>query len=277
VELTNEAWFVELKRAQSNFSLGFNDLVDPRAIQAFEALMESQTGAAPTTQTGARSFQQAEAFPVIAEIIHKFGADSFVSQKEIVASLIQHPVGAVLVASARARSSWPDDRAAATNMVSWFSQAITMERSEWSDAFYREHREDGYAYRARSASAADLEFQAFEGEPQMVLHLHRERSRELAKAKRDEARRKNHGLLRCEACGFASEATYPTTALDVYEVHHRAKLSTAASGRVSSLEDLAVLCANCHRAIHRTTPMMTVEELRRAIASTRESGDREAT
>ncbi len=36
-----------------------------------------------------------------------------------------------------------------------------------------------------------------------------------------------------------------------------------ASERVSTtLSDLAVLCPNCHRAIHRTKPLMSVEEFR---------------
>jgi hypothetical protein len=32
------------------------------------------------------------------------------------------------------------------------------------------------------------------------------------------------------------------------------------------LADLAVLCANCHRMIHKTRPLMPVEEFRRLVA-----------
>jgi putative restriction endonuclease len=33
-------------------------------------------------------------------------------------------------------------------------------------------------------------------------------------------------------------------------------------GDTTRLEDLALLCANCHRMIHRASPWLSVEELR---------------
>jgi predicted HNH restriction endonuclease len=31
------------------------------------------------------------------------------------------------------------------------------------------------------------------------------------------------------------------------------------------LDDLAIVCSNCHRMIHRTRPMMSVEEFRELL------------
>lgn len=285
VELTPEPWFGALKRKQSNFSLGFNEISDPSTVEAFEALMFPQLRTPPwpeqvpapharSREKDGASFTQGEAFPLIAGIIQRIGVDKFVTQKQIATALLNDPVGSALVARSRARSTWANDRAAATNIVSWFSQAITIGRSEWSETFDRERHADGYAYRVRSTFPPDLELGVFEGEPRMVQHLRRERNRELAAAKRNEAQGKNKGRLICEGCDLDSRTAYPMVAQDVYEVHHRAKLSAAGSGRLSRMEDLAILCANCHRAIHRTAPMMTVEELREAIANMRGTGER---
>jgi predicted HNH restriction endonuclease len=38
----------------------------------------------------------------------------------------------------------------------------------------------------------------------------------------------------------------------VFEVHHRAPLSKASAPVRTTLDDLAVLCANCHRTVHST-------------------------
>ena len=43
---------------------------------------------------------------------------------------------------------------------------------------------------------------------------------------------------------------------------HRRPLAEAVGSVTTRLEDLALLCPNCHRAIHRTAPLMSVEEFR---------------
>jgi len=59
---------------------------------------------------------------------------------------------------------------------------------------------------------------------------------------------------------------------DFCEVHHLVPLGKDSGERVTSLEDLAVLCANCHRAIHRLGPSMpTVPELRRLLEKSRKA------
>ena len=56
---------------------------------------------------------------------------------------------------------------------------------------------------------------------------------------------------------------YPVElALSVFEVHHTSPLASAAGPRRTTLEDLAVVCASCHRAIHATSQ---VEENMREI------------
>jgi len=96
-----------------------------------------------------------------------------------------------------------------------------------------------------------------EGGVTLVTHLSRERDRGLAKRKREDVL-KNFGKLECEACKFVFADTYGSLGENICEVHHRRPL--AKGKRVSGLSKLAILCSNCHRMIHRTSPMMIVEE-----------------
>lgn len=92
------------------------------------------------------------------------------------------------------------------------------------------------------------------------LHKSRERSRTLVRAKLADVLTKT-GRLACEACGFDFEATYGAAARGMAECHHRVPLSAIGPSN-TTLADLAVVCANCHRYLHRVRPMPTVEELR---------------
>jgi 5-methylcytosine-specific restriction protein A len=69
------------------------------------------------------------------------------------------------------------------------------------------------------------------------------------------------GKLACEACTFIFEDKYGELGKNYCEVHHR-KPFAVGHIRQTSLSDLAILCSNCHRMIHRTDPMLSVEEFR---------------
>lgn len=98
----------------------------------------------------------------------------------------------------------------------------------------------------------ELGSSAIEGKLQLRAHRRRERSRFLVKKKLEEFRRL-HGSLHCEVCGLTEVGPYPAAlASSVFEVHHTSPLSSAATPRRTMLTDLAVVCANCHRAIHAT-------------------------
>jgi 5-methylcytosine-specific restriction protein A len=60
--------------------------------------------------------------------------------------------------------------------------------------------------------------------------------------------------LTCQACSFNFEAVYGPTGKDYIEAHHLTPLSKLKGQRVAldPRRDFAVLCANCHRMIHRS-------------------------
>lgn len=105
---------------------------------------------------------------------------------------------------------------------------------------------------------------AVEGRRQWVRHLRRERSPQLAQRKRAAVVAAT-GALACEACGFDFAAVYGELGAGFCEIHHRLALADGPEGIETRLDDLAVLCSNCHRVIHRTRPMLTPAQLRKHL------------
>ncbi|MGH7720295.1 MAG: HNH endonuclease [Gemmatimonadaceae bacterium] len=90
-----------------------------------------------------------------------------------------------------------------------------------------------------------------EGGRSLRRHLAIERDRSLVKRKKNQVQRLT-GQFECEACGFDFARKYPALGSDFCEVHHRRGLAARGAARETTLDDLAILCSNCHRMIHRT-------------------------
>lgn len=75
-------------------------------------------------------------------------------------------------------------------------------------------------------------------------------------------RAKKESDYTCEACGFDFQETYGDLGKHYIEAHHIEPLSGRDGvNEPTSIDDFAMLCANCHRMVHRRTPCLTVEEL----------------
>lgn len=75
-----------------------------------------------------------------------------------------------------------------------------------------------------------------------------------------------HGTI-CMACGFNFARTYGELGKDYIEVHHTTPLYTLdEETTIDPAHDLACLCANCHRMIHRKRDnILTVQQLKSII------------
>ena len=109
----------------------------------------------------------------------------------------------------------------------------------------------------------DIE-EAAEGRVKLRKHKVRERNTRLVKAKK-ELVLKQTGKLACEVCGFDFLKTYGKLGAGFIECHHGVPLAELESGSVTRLSDLHLVCANCHRMLHRNNTMSVVE-LRALIA-----------
>ncbi|MGX5623680.1 HNH endonuclease [Bacillus cereus] len=104
-----------------------------------------------------------------------------------------------------------------------------------------------------------------EGKEKFRLHRYRERNNKLVNQAKERFIQV-HGRLYCEACGMDFERIYGDRGRDFIEAHHRKPISEMKNNETNKIEDLAMLCSNCHSMIYRK-PQVTVEELRVLIQS----------
>lgn len=76
-------------------------------------------------------------------------------------------------------------------------------------------------------------------------YLQRERNRYLATL------RKQHDNYVCEVCGFDYRKTYGQLGDDFAEAHHIVPLGMHNEQRITTINDLITVCANCHRMLDR--------------------------
>lgn len=116
----------------------------------------------------------------------------------------------------------------------------------------------------KPASIAEGITEAEEGRVLTRLHAIRERSSKLVESKKQQALHRL-GRLECEACMFDFERNYGDIGKGYMECHHLKPLSTLATIETTRLEDLALICANCHRIIHRPVVWLTLPQLQATI------------
>jgi predicted HNH restriction endonuclease len=101
-------------------------------------------------------------------------------------------------------------------------------------------------------NSTSIEVGHSEGSVRLRQHYSRERSRKLREHKKADYLRTNP-RLNCEVCGFTFNENYPPDlAGDYIEVHHIIPLSELQEQTRTTLDDLLLVCSNCHRMIHRT-------------------------
>jgi len=113
-----------------------------------------------------------------------------------------------------------------------------------------------------------VEDSVMEGQMLYKLHKVRERSPKIVKAKKEQAMER-YGKLICEACIFIFEETYGVLGTGYIECHHRTPLAQFKTEKKTRLEDLALVCSNCHRMLHKQIDVLTVEDLRDIIKNAR--------
>lgn len=100
----------------------------------------------------------------------------------------------------------------------------------------------------------DDEFSRMEGTILYKYHLYRERNPTLVKKKKEQALKTN-GKLECECCSFDFEKVYGEAGIGFMECHHTKALHTLNEKTKTTLKDLILVCANCHRMLHREWDM----------------------
>jgi len=111
------------------------------------------------------------------------------------------------------------------------------------------------------AIVEEAEYDAPEGRVLYRVHRSRERNAALVRRRKQLALEKD-GRLACEVCGFDFSERYGALGDGFIECHHTIPVSQLKPGDRTRLQDLALVCANCHRMLHRGGEKLTSDALR---------------
>ena len=103
-----------------------------------------------------------------------------------------------------------------------------------------------------------------EGKEQEIKHKIRERNQALIKRAKDSFKKK-HGHLYCEVCNFDFNKKYGDIGSDFIEAHHTVPISKLSGEVKTKLKDIALVCSNCHRMLHRKRPWLEMKQLKNLI------------
>jgi 5-methylcytosine-specific restriction protein A len=104
----------------------------------------------------------------------------------------------------------------------------------------------------------DVEFT--EGKILKRVHNVRERKSGIVKKKKEKVLSET-GKLECEVCGFDFYEVYGELGKGFCECHHKIPLHQLNQVKKTKMSDLSIVCSNCHRMLHRSKTVMSVEEL----------------
>ncbi|MDY3520502.1 HNH endonuclease [Riemerella anatipestifer] len=100
-----------------------------------------------------------------------------------------------------------------------------------------------------------------EGKKRLRQHIARERNPRLIRlAKKKFINEK--GRLFCEVCDFDFEKEYGELGKDFIEGHHSKPISELKENEETKIEDIVMVCSNCHKMLHRKRPWLNKEELK---------------
>ena len=76
---------------------------------------------------------------------------------------------------------------------------------------------------------------------------------------------KEYGDLKCDVWGFAFLETYGELGSGYIEAYHKIPVSQLGNNGTTRIKDIALVCSNCHKIIHRTKPIISIDKLKRII------------
>jgi 5-methylcytosine-specific restriction protein A len=100
--------------------------------------------------------------------------------------------------------------------------------------------------------AEDIEF--YEGRLLTQRHMRRERSAGLRRAL---LKKRQGDAMHCDICGEAHASLPPELRTAAFEAHHIVPIAAVGEG-ATKLSDVALVCATCHRLLHRLIALRRV-------------------
>jgi len=142
-----------------------------------------------------------------------------------------------------------DNNSPNKNLIEFFNEFLEMNKQYENLKQISDICKQYEKYKASNPSnrngIEDDEF-VWEGKEKAITHLFLERNKKIVAKKKQEA--KNKGCLHCEVCGFSFIEKFN---VEFIECHHKTPISKTRGKTKTKLEDLALVCANCHRMLHK--------------------------
>lgn len=99
-----------------------------------------------------------------------------------------------------------------------------------------------------------------EGKEIEKIHKSRERNSQVIQIAKSIFKQRN-GKLFCQICGFDFEKVYGEVGKDFIEGHHTIAVSDMKLDHKTRPEEIALLCSNCHRMVHKKRPWLSLNDL----------------
>ncbi|KRE45820.1 HNH endonuclease [Paenibacillus sp. Soil522] len=112
-----------------------------------------------------------------------------------------------------------------------------------------------------SEDAPEVRREFPEGRLYEKLHKQRERSSKVVKLAKQNMKQQL-GKLICQVCHFDFGQTYGALGEDFIEAHHTIPVSELNGNSITKIEDIALVCSNCHRMLHRKRPWLGINQLK---------------
>lgn len=93
------------------------------------------------------------------------------------------------------------------------------------------------------------------------IHVYKERDRTLVKKAKAHYKAKGGGKLKCQSCGMDPVELYGPSGERCIEAHHTIPIEELQPDSITRVEDMAMVCASCHRVIHSKKPCLKVDEV----------------
>ncbi len=130
----------------------------------------------------------------------------------------------------------------------------------------------GSATKLEEAAAkppVELEEEIFgvEGKLLTRIHVYKERDKAFASRAKKYYKDKTGGQLWCQACGMDPLAKYGADGERCLEAHHQVPIEELQPDSITRVDEMAIVCASCHRIIHSKKPCLSVKEVAQMIAA----------
>jgi 5-methylcytosine-specific restriction enzyme A len=122
-------------------------------------------------------------------------------------------------------------------------------------------REHYPALKSAGIQHLDNDDGAEEGGILHALHRYAERDQSIIRQKKKDVFEKNMAL-KCEVCEFDFAQIYGELGNQFAECHHIKPVAKMKSGERTKQSDLSIVCANCHRMLHRGRDLLSIAALK---------------